>query len=73
MTVIHAAALAAVQLQPLAAVTFSVPVPPLAAAETVVGETAKEQATPAWVTVTTVPAMVAVPVRAVVAVLGAMV
>jgi hypothetical protein len=66
------ALLTAVQLQPLPAVTVTVPV---VAAEDVrfeeVGEIVNVQATPACVTVNVWPAIVSVPVRDVVPVLAA--
>ena len=70
--VIHESLLAAVQLQPVPAVTLTVPV---AAADDVrfdeVGEMLKVQGTPACVTVKVWPPMVIVPVREDVVVLAA--
>jgi hypothetical protein len=63
VTVIHAALLAAVQLQPVAAVTALLPLPPAAAKDWVVGEIVGEQDAAACVTVNVAPAMVSVPVR----------
>ena len=70
--VIHASLLAAVQLQPVPAVTVTVPV---AAADVVkfdeVGEIANVHGAPACVTVNVWPAIVMVPLRDVVPVLAA--
>ena len=63
MTAIHAALLAAVQLQPVAAVTVLLPPPPAAVKDCVVGEIDGEQDAAACVTVNVAPAMVSVPVR----------
>jgi hypothetical protein len=60
---IHETALDAVQLQPLAVVTFTVPVPADPVTDAVVGDTLKVQGTPACVTVKVTPAIVSVPVR----------
>ncbi len=60
---IQAALLAAVQLQPVAAVTALLPPPPCAENACVVGEIDGEHAAAAWVTVNVVPAIVMVPVR----------
>jgi hypothetical protein len=64
VTVIHPELLAAVQLHPLVVVTVNVPVVAAAPALGAVGVTVKAH-WPAWVTVTVLPAMVSVPVRAV--------
>lgn len=69
--VIHDAALTAVQLQPLAAVTPSVPLTPMAAAATLAGETAKEQPLAACVMTKDALPAVSVAVRWVVVVFGA--
>ena len=70
--VIQPTLLAAVQLQPVPAVTVTVPV---AAAEVVrfddVGAMVNVQGAPAWVTVKVWPPIVIVPLRAVVPVLAA--
>ena len=72
MTVIHASLLAAVQLQPVPAVTVTVPVE---AADVErfdeAGAMVKVQGAPAWVTVKVWPPMVIEPVRDVVPVLAA--
>ena len=72
MIVIHVSLLAAVQLQPVPAVTETLPV---AAAADVrfddVGEIVNVQGAPACVTVKVLPAMVSVPVREVVAAFAA--
>jgi hypothetical protein len=72
LIVIHASLLAAVQLQPVPAVTVTVPV---AATEDVrfdaVGEIVNVQGAPACVTVKLCPPIVIVPVREVVPVLAA--
>jgi hypothetical protein len=66
LIVIHASVSVAVQSQPPAAVTTTLPVPPdegtLAAAGAIVGA----HGAPAWVTVKVLPPTVSVPVRAVV-------
>jgi hypothetical protein len=64
VVVIQLAPLAAVHVQPLGAVTVTVPVPPLAAAEALTGAMAQPQGSPAWFTVKVCPAMVTVPLRA---------
>jgi hypothetical protein len=61
--VIHAALLAAVHAQPVAAVTLAPPLPPAAAKDCVVGEIDGEQVAAACVTVKVAPAIVMVPVR----------
>ena len=68
--VIQGALLVAVQAQPAAVVTPTLPVPPLPGTDALVGEMLNEQAA-AWVTVKVLPATVIVPVRGVVPVLGA--
>ena len=72
VTVIHASLLTAVQLQPVPAVTVTVPV---AAADVArldeVGATVKVQGAPACVTVKVWPPIVIVPVRDVVPALAA--
>jgi len=69
--VIHAALLVDVHEQPVAAVTATVLLPPPAAALAVVAESVGVQATPAWVTVKVLPAIVNVPVREELVVLAA--
>ena len=61
--VIHETALDAVQLQPLAVDTLTVPVPADPVTDAVVGDTLNVQGTPACVTVKVTPAIVSVPVR----------
>ena len=68
--VIQDAVLAAVHVQPAVVVTPTLPAPPLAGAEALVGEIVNEQGA-AWVTVKVFPATVTVPVREVVPVLAA--
>ena len=72
LIVIHASLLAAVQLQPVPAVTVTVPV---AAADVVrfddVGAIVNVQGAPAWVTVNVWPPIVIVPLREVVPVFAA--
>ena len=63
VSVIHAALLAAVQAQPVAAVTLLLPLPPAAVADCVVGEIDGVHAAAACVTVNVAPAIVSVPVR----------
>jgi hypothetical protein len=63
LTVIHAALLPAVQLQPVAAVTALLPLPPAAVKDWVAGEIDGEHAAAACVTVNVAPAIVSVPVR----------
>ena len=63
--VIQAALLVAVHAQPVAAVTVTVPVPPAAATLADAGEIVGAQVAPAWVIVKVLPAIVSVPVRAV--------
>ena len=63
VTVIHAALLLAVQLQPVAAVTVIVPVVPEAGGVADVGEIDGAQGAPACVTVNVAPPTVSVPVR----------
>jgi hypothetical protein len=63
VTVIQGALLVAFQLQPAAAVTATLPVPPAAAMLVDVGEIDGAQVVPAWVTVKVLPAIVNVPVR----------
>jgi hypothetical protein len=63
VTVIHAALLAAVQLQLLSVLTPTVPVPALAVSERLVAARVNVHGAPAWVTVTVCPAIVSVPVR----------
>lgn len=65
MTVIQDASLVAVQTQPSAAVTETVPVLPPAAAPAAVGVIVGSHGAPAWVTVKIAPAMVRVPERGV--------
>ncbi len=60
------AGLVAVQAQPDVVVTVPLAEPPDAVNDRVVGDTEKEQGAPAWVTVTTFPAMVSAPDRDVV-------
>jgi hypothetical protein len=71
VVVIHATALDALQLQPVPAVTLTLPFPPAEANEALVAESEYVHATPAWLTVKICPAMVSVPLREVVAVLAA--
>ena len=61
------------QVHPSSVVTVAVPGPPAAANEVRSGETVAEQMIPACETAMTVPATVKTPVRASVAVFGAMV
>ena len=72
LIVIHASLLTAVQLQPVPAVTVTVPV---AATDVVrfddVGAMVNVQGAPAWVTVKVCPPIVIVPLRDVVPVLAA--
>ena len=63
VSVIHAALLAAVHAQPVAAVTLLLPLPAAAVTDCVAGEIDGEQAAAACVTVNVAPAIVSVPVR----------
>jgi hypothetical protein len=63
VTVIQPSLLTAVQLQPLAAVTVTVPVEAAARRSADVGEIVELHGPPAWVTVKVLPPMVSVPVR----------
>ena len=65
VTVIHAALLVAVQVQPVAAVTVTPPEAPAATTFAEVGEIVGAHDVPAWVTVKVLPATVTVPVRVV--------
>jgi hypothetical protein len=69
--VTHPALLVAVQAHPALVVTSTVPDPPAAANDWLAAEILKAQAAPACVTVNVLPATVNVPVRGVVAVVGA--
>lgn len=71
VTVIHDAPLDAVQVQPAATVTETVPGPPPAATVTLVADRLGVQATPAWVTVNARPAIDSVAFRAAVLALAA--
>jgi len=71
VTEIHDALVAAVQPHPLVEVTATEFVPPLDADDCDVGDTPNEHGAAACVTVTTVPAIVTVPVRVDVVVFGA--
>jgi hypothetical protein len=71
VSVIHGTVLAALQPQPGAAVTATLPVDAAAATDAVVGVTSKVQGTPACVTVNVCPAIVIAPVRDAVAVFAA--
>jgi hypothetical protein len=71
VTVIHVALLVPVQLQPVPALTETVPEPPPAARDCEVGLIAYVQAAPACVTVKVFSATVRVPARAIVAVFAA--
>ena len=71
MIVIQLAPLAAVQAQPLPAVTPTLPPPPLEVKDALEEESAYVQGAAAWLTVKVWPAMVTVPERAVVFVLAA--
>jgi hypothetical protein len=66
VTVIQPALLVAVQAQPVAAVTVIVPVPAASDGLADVGAIVGAQGAPAWVTVKVLPAIVSVPVRALV-------
>jgi hypothetical protein len=63
VTVIHDALLAPVQPHPVAAVTVTLPVPPVDGRLCDVGDALNVQPTPPSVTVIVVPATVSVPVR----------
>jgi hypothetical protein len=63
LTVIHAALLAAVHVQPVPAVTPTDPLPPADVSDAEVVESVKVQGAPACVTVTVFPAIVSVPER----------
>lgn len=63
VTVIHVALLTAVQVQPVAAVMVTEPVPPAAATDSPDDPRAKVQDAAAWVTVKVWPPVVIVPVR----------
>jgi hypothetical protein len=67
LIVAHDALLVAVQLQPIGAVTGTVPVPAVATTLAEAGEIVGVHAAPAWVSEKVLPAMVTVPVRAVTA------
>jgi hypothetical protein len=71
VTVIHALLLVAVQPQPDAAPTVTMPDVPAGVIETTAGVTAETQLTPACVTVKVFPPIVSVPVREVVPALAA--
>ena len=71
VTVIQLLFEAAVQLHPLLAVTFTVPVPAKEVNESAKGEIEKTQDTPLIITVWVCPATVIVPVSCVVPELGA--
>jgi len=66
VSVIHAALLVAVQPQPAAAVTVTLPLSPLASAASEVGEIVTLQGAPFCVTLNVFPAIVTVPAREVV-------
>ena len=68
---IQVALLVVVQLQPVGVVTLTVPLPPSDVNDWPVGEIVKVQGTPPWFTVKVWPAMVSVPVRALMLVLAA--
>lgn len=61
--VIHGAAVVAVQLHPLDAVTFTVPLPAVDVRLADAGETVGEQEPPDWFTVNVTPPTDTVPVR----------
>jgi hypothetical protein len=63
VTVIQAALLTAVQVQPVGAVTETLLVPPAAVLDALVADSANVHVTPLCVTVTVCPATVIVPVR----------
>ena len=65
LMVIQAALLEAVHAQPVAEVTLTDPVKPLAPPLAAVAESVGVQATPAWVTVKVLPPIVSVPLRGV--------
>ena len=67
---IQVALLLAVQLQTVSVVTLTVPLPPLDVNDWLVGEIVKVQGTPPCVTVKVWPAIVNVPVRALMLVLA---
>jgi len=71
VTVTQEALLVAVQLHPVAVVTITVPLPPAAGIDWLVGEIVIAQAGAAWVTVNVLPPMVRVPVRGVAPVFAA--
>ena len=71
VTVIHVAAVVAVQLHPVAALTVIAPVPAADGGFADDGETVGEQLAPDWLTVKVAPPMDTVPVRGVVAVFAA--
>jgi hypothetical protein len=61
----------AVQLHPVVVVTATVPLPPAADSDWPAGDRVYEQGIPAWLTVSVLPPMLTVPVRATVPVFGA--
>lgn len=69
--VTHDAPLAAVQLHPAVVVTITVPLPPAAVSDWLVGEIVYEQGAAAWVTVNVLLPIVNVPVRETVPVFAA--
>jgi hypothetical protein len=73
VTVIQAALLIAVQLHPVGAVTVTIVGPPLDVTACDAGAIVSVQATPAWLTVKVLPAIVSVPVRGFAVVLAAVV
>ena len=64
VTLSHVALLAAVHAQLISAVTLTLPVPPAATIDWLVGLIAYEHTAASWLTVTVAPAIVNVPVRA---------
>ena len=62
-TVTHEAKLVAVQLHPEVVATLTVPLPPAADSDRLVGEIVYEQGIPAWLTENVGPPVVTVPVR----------
>ena len=69
--VTHVVLFVAVQLHPAVVVTVAVPLPPAADIDRPLGEMVYEQGIPAWLTVSVLPPMLTVPVRATVPVFGA--
>jgi hypothetical protein len=69
--VTHDAPLVAVQVHPADVVTITVPLPPLAENDWLVGEIVNEHGAAAWVTVNVLPPTVSVPVRGAAPVLAA--